>query len=275
VQFSGSNAAAKATAFVNSCSDIDKLSCAWRELQQVLLPAVGSSSSMANMCDGCESLAAQSHSRAVADDAGSSLAGGFKMSAIYHISALNLIQESPGNVSLSSPVTCSSKSFISQQMPAQCDQPLSKQSNTSCNSSQLLQPAVITESDDGCRQQTSPSAGVGALPASAQTLSTISDLDKTTPISTAVKSLEAQLLPPHNRQSQQSQLVPPHLTQSQDKSLAAGCRTGQTGSNVVVAPALPLPYAHYCLVTEEGVPVERPDKHPFAMARVIHDARSV
>jgi len=33
-----------------------------------------------------------------------------------------------------------------------------------------------------------------------------------------------------------------------------------------------LPYATYCLVTAEGRPLERPDKHPFCMSRVVFSA---
>lgn len=36
---------------------------------------------------------------------------------------------------------------------------------------------------------------------------------------------------------------------------------------------IPLPYAHYQLVGEDGRPLERPDKHPFALSRVLYDAR--
>lgn len=36
---------------------------------------------------------------------------------------------------------------------------------------------------------------------------------------------------------------------------------------------IPLPYAHYSLVGEDGRPLERPDKHPFALSRVMYDAR--
>jgi hypothetical protein len=36
-----------------------------------------------------------------------------------------------------------------------------------------------------------------------------------------------------------------------------------------------LPYAHYSLVGEDGRPLERPDKHPFALSRVMYDARCV
>jgi hypothetical protein len=38
---------------------------------------------------------------------------------------------------------------------------------------------------------------------------------------------------------------------------------------------IPLPYAHYRLVTSEGWQLERPDKHPFALSRVLYDARCV
>jgi hypothetical protein len=37
--------------------------------------------------------------------------------------------------------------------------------------------------------------------------------------------------------------------------------------------AIPLPYAYYRLVGEDGQQIERPDKHPFALSRVLYDAR--
>jgi hypothetical protein len=39
------------------------------------------------------------------------------------------------------------------------------------------------------------------------------------------------------------------------------------------AAVIPLPYAHYRLVHEDGRAVERPDKHPFALSRVLYDPR--
>jgi len=41
------------------------------------------------------------------------------------------------------------------------------------------------------------------------------------------------------------------------------------------AAVIPLPYAHYRLVGEDGRMLERPDKHPFALSRVLYDARWV
>jgi hypothetical protein len=40
-----------------------------------------------------------------------------------------------------------------------------------------------------------------------------------------------------------------------------------------LVPVLPLPYGHYSLVHADGRPLQRPDKHPFALSRVFYDAR--
>eukprot|EP00775_Hariotina_reticulata_P004755 gene4755-5005_t len=78
----------------------------------------------------------------------------------------------------------------------------------------------------------------------------------------------SQLLP-HDPKDQQLVTID---QQSQDASLTSSI---ETSGPAVEAPVLPLPYAHYSLVTEEGVPLERPSKHPFALARVIHDSREL
>lgn len=41
------------------------------------------------------------------------------------------------------------------------------------------------------------------------------------------------------------------------------------------AGAIALPYAHYSLVSEDGRPLERPEKHPFALTRVHYDSREL
>lgn len=43
--------------------------------------------------------------------------------------------------------------------------------------------------------------------------------------------------------------------------------------NPTANAVIPLPYAHYKLVGGDGGAVERPDKHPFALSRVLYDAR--
>jgi hypothetical protein len=40
-----------------------------------------------------------------------------------------------------------------------------------------------------------------------------------------------------------------------------------------VSAVIPLPYEHYRLVGEDGRQIERPDKHPFALSRVLYDSR--
>jgi hypothetical protein len=55
-------------------------------------------------------------------------------------------------------------------------------------------------------------------------------------------------------------------------ALAAVRDDAESEALVVV---LPLPYAHYSLVRGDGRPLERPDKHPFALSRVVYDARWV
>lgn len=51
--------------------------------------------------------------------------------------------------------------------------------------------------------------------------------------------------------------------------------TTTTATAATANAVIPLPYAHYQLVGEDGRPLERPDKHPFALSRVLYDARCV
>lgn len=55
---------------------------------------------------------------------------------------------------------------------------------------------------------------------------------------------------------------------SRDMSAVTAEAAGPAASAVI-----PLPYAHYRLVGEDGRALERPDKHPFALSRVLYDAR--
>jgi hypothetical protein len=71
------------------------------------------------------------------------------------------------------------------------------------------------------------------------------------------------------------QLAPSTATQElmpQASSNAVAAAAGVDDADALVA-VLPLPYAHYSLVRADGRPLERPDKHPFALSRVVYDAR--
>jgi hypothetical protein len=67
-------------------------------------------------------------------------------------------------------------------------------------------------------------------------------------------------------------LAPPATSSSRGLSAADESLMG-AGSRDLVSAVIPLPYAHYRLVREDGRALERPDKHPFALSRVLYDAR--
>jgi hypothetical protein len=239
VQF-GSNAAA-AEVFLQACSSIGSLAAAWPELWQLLM--------------GQQEITAGSSSSSAEDVSnitpGSVAAEGFECSEQQLQQQQQLVQLYTVKAELedlhaaaldgTNPVT---NPLQKQQQPQQQQQQQQQRSSL----------AVATATADAAPER---------QPLDASTLATASsDTATTSPAVSPVKDLVLY----DQRDS---------LTTSDTAAAAAGLAANAGGLNdaIVPAAALPLPYVHYSLVAADGRPLERPDKHPFALTRVLYDAK--
>jgi hypothetical protein len=258
VQF-GSNAGA-AEVFVQTCSSISSLAAAWPGLQQLLL-----GKGPGKACNGSSSACSSDdkYDTQVPDDETSSSAYAQQQQQQQHILLAELYTVSAELHDFHAQPYTTHKVQQQQQHRDVLQEDFKAKKEDAA--------AIIGVAAPEAQRADSPSNPAARTAASetavAQTTELVQQAPSDAPAVAAVESdALAQLLQLAPSTATHHELLP----QASPNAVAPAAVDADSDALVQV---LPLPYAHYSLVRADGRPLERPDKHPFALSRVVYDAR--
>jgi hypothetical protein len=253
VQF-GSNAAA-AEAFMQTCSSIGTLVAAWPSLQQLLLGKQSGKTSDTNIAisidDSCDTEEPDGRISSSAYEQQQQQCD--LLEELYTVSAELCDLHAPPDT------------------PHTMQQQQQRHDDRHGDAEEEDAAAVICTEALEAQRTNSPSKTADGTATAEQAAALPADLvqqasSNTPAAATAVQSKALVQLPQPAPSTAAQELMP----QASQNAVAAAAGVADADAQVQV---LPLPYAHYSLVRADGRPLERPDKHPFSLSRVVYDPR--